>query len=115
MFYDPMICKLTAYGRTRGEAISTSIKALDNYVIRGVTHNIPLLRDVLTEVMLTLNYMAFNKQQIKKFSIYVAKAIIIVHCLNRVVSKPGILRLIICLKRIQMDSNRLEESFQLLK
>jgi len=49
MFYDPMICKLTAYGRSRGEAISTSIKALDNYVIRGVTHNIPLLRDVLTE------------------------------------------------------------------
>ena len=63
MFYDPMICKLTAYGRSRGEAISTSIKALDNYVIRGVTHNIPLLRDVLTEVMFTLNYMAFNKQQ----------------------------------------------------
>lgn len=23
--------------------------ALDNYVIRGVTHNIPLLRDVVTE------------------------------------------------------------------
>ena len=50
MFYDPMICKLTAYGRSREEAISTSVKALDNYVIRGVTHNIPLLRDVLTEV-----------------------------------------------------------------
>ena len=65
MFYDPMICKLTAYGRSRGEAISTSIKALDNYVIRGVTHNIPLLRDVLTEVMLSLNNMAFHKPQIK--------------------------------------------------
>lgn len=70
MFYDPMICKLTAYGRSRGEAISTSIKALDNYVIRGVTHNIPLLRDVLTEVMLTLNYMALinNKYLIFKKS-----------------------------------------------
>ena len=117
MFYDPMICKLTAYGRSRGEAISTSIKALDNYVIRGVTHNIPLLRDVLTEVMFSLNNLAFHKLQIKlkKFSIYVAKANIIIHCLNRVVSKPEILRLIICLKRIQMDSNHLEESFQPLK
>ena len=50
MYYDPMICKLTAYGRSRDEAIKTSVKALDNYVIRGVTHNVPLLRDVLTEV-----------------------------------------------------------------
>jgi len=49
MFYDPMICKLTCYGDSRDQAISTSIDALDHYVIRGVTHNIPLLRDVLTE------------------------------------------------------------------
>ena len=49
MFYDPMICKLTAYGGSREEAIATSINALDHYVIRGGTHNIPLLRDVLTE------------------------------------------------------------------
>jgi len=49
MFYDPMICKLTCYGGSREEAINTSINALDHYVIRGVTHNIPLLRDVLTE------------------------------------------------------------------
>ena len=44
-----MICKLTAYGKDRNEAIQTSIDALDNYAIRGVTHNIPLLRDILTE------------------------------------------------------------------
>ena len=49
MYYDPMICKLTCYGGSREEAIATSITALDKYVIRGVTHNIPLLRDVLTE------------------------------------------------------------------
>ena len=55
MYYDPMICKLTTYGRTREEAISTSRKALDHYVIRGVTHNIPLLRDILTEVHFVLN------------------------------------------------------------
>ncbi|KAL7636441.1 UNVERIFIED_CONTAM: hypothetical protein RMT77_013216 [Armadillidium vulgare] len=49
IYYDPMICKLVCYGDTREEAISNSIKALDAYVIRGVTHNIPLLRDILTE------------------------------------------------------------------
>ena len=49
MYYDPMICKLTAYGKDRTDAINTSIDALDNYAIRGVTHNIPLLRDILTE------------------------------------------------------------------
>ena len=49
IYYDPMICKLVCYGDTRQEAISKSINALDAYVIRGVTHNIPLLRDILTE------------------------------------------------------------------
>ena len=49
VYYDPMICKLTCYGGSRDEAINTSVAALDHYVIRGVTHNIPLLRDVLTE------------------------------------------------------------------
>lgn len=49
IYYDPMICKLACYGETRDEAIATSVKALDSYVIRGVTHNIPLLRDILTE------------------------------------------------------------------
>merc|ERR1712241_1609134 len=44
-----MICKLTAYGEDRDAAIKTSIEALDSYVIRGVTHNIPLLRDILDE------------------------------------------------------------------
>merc|ERR1719336_3422754 len=62
MFYDPMICKLTCYGDSRDQAINTSIDALDHYVIRGVTHNIPLLRDVLTEKVFnsgvfTTNYL----------------------------------------------------------
>jgi len=62
MYYDPMICKLTCYGATREEAIATSVNALDHYVIRGVTHNIPLLRDVLTEKVFnsgvfTTNYL----------------------------------------------------------
>ncbi|KAK9879381.1 hypothetical protein WA026_006452 [Henosepilachna vigintioctopunctata] len=49
IYYDPMICKLVCYGKNRNEAISRSIAALDQYIIRGVTHNIPLLRDILTE------------------------------------------------------------------
>lgn len=49
IYYDPMICKLVTYGKTREEAIDTHVQALDTYVIRGVTHNIPLLRDILTE------------------------------------------------------------------
>lgn len=49
IYYDPMICKLVTYGQSRNEALDTMAKALDSYVIRGVTHNIPLLRDVITE------------------------------------------------------------------
>ncbi|KAJ8958888.1 hypothetical protein NQ318_019656 [Aromia moschata] len=49
VYYDPMICKLVCYGKDRREAIERSIRALDSYVIRGVTNNIPLLRDILTE------------------------------------------------------------------
>lgn len=44
-----MICKLVCYGKDRNEAIHRSIKALDSYVIRGVTNNIPLIRDILNE------------------------------------------------------------------
>lgn len=37
------------YGKDRKEAMDRMTKALDNYVIRGVTHNIPLLRDIMEE------------------------------------------------------------------
>ncbi|KAJ2780192.1 hypothetical protein H4R18_003586 [Coemansia javaensis] len=47
MYYDPMICKLSTHGATRGEAIGAMTRALDRYLIKGVTHNIPLLRDVV--------------------------------------------------------------------
>ncbi|KAJ2318363.1 hypothetical protein H4R23_002470 [Coemansia sp. Cherry 401B] len=48
MFYDPMICKLSTHGATRADAIATMNHALDRYLIKGVTHNIPLLRDVVS-------------------------------------------------------------------
>jgi len=47
IYYDSMICKLITYGKTRNDAIETMGKALDSYVIRGVNHNIALLRDIM--------------------------------------------------------------------
>ncbi|XP_028626946.1 propionyl-CoA carboxylase alpha chain, mitochondrial isoform X2 [Grammomys surdaster] len=47
IYYDPMISKLVTYGSDRAEALKRMEDALDNYVIRGVTHNIPLLREVI--------------------------------------------------------------------
>ncbi|EDQ91197.1 uncharacterized protein MONBRDRAFT_17922 [Monosiga brevicollis MX1] len=49
MFYDPMISKLITYGKDRNEALQRMGDALDHYVIRGVKHNIPLLRDVIEQ------------------------------------------------------------------
>ncbi|CAG8531707.1 6483_t:CDS:2 [Paraglomus brasilianum] len=46
IYYDPLICKLSTYGETRDDAIQIMKRALDSYVIKGVTHNIPLLREV---------------------------------------------------------------------
>ncbi|XP_068124094.1 propionyl-CoA carboxylase alpha chain, mitochondrial [Hyperolius riggenbachi] len=48
IYYDPMISKLVTHGSNRTEALKRMEDALDNYVIRGVTHNIPLLREVIT-------------------------------------------------------------------
>lgn len=60
IYYDPMICKLVCYGDNREEALERSIKALDAYVIRGVTHNIPLLRDILTEARFVSGNISTN-------------------------------------------------------
>ena len=63
MFYDPMISKLCTYGENREIALTRLEKALDTYVIQGVGHNIPFLRDVLRakrfrDGKLTTNYIA---------------------------------------------------------
>ena len=41
MFYDSMICKLIAYGTDRRDAIAKMRDALDAFVIRGISSNIP--------------------------------------------------------------------------
>jgi len=41
MFYDSMIAKLVVHGATREEALSRMSDALNSFVIRGITSNIP--------------------------------------------------------------------------
>nr|KAG5687923.1 hypothetical protein BaRGS_014372 [Batillaria attramentaria] len=77
IYYDPMICKLVTHGPDRQSAINTMVDALDSYVIKGVTHNIPLLRNIMTEPRfvkgdITTNYLpevfpdGFKGQQLTK-------------------------------------------------
>ena len=41
MFYDSMIAKLIVHGRDRNEAIARMREALNGFVIRGISSNIP--------------------------------------------------------------------------
>ncbi len=43
MFYDPMIAKVTTWGRDRDNAIALMRRALDEFYIKGVHHNIAFL------------------------------------------------------------------------
>jgi len=47
MFYDPMIAKLITYGDDRPQSVSRMVNALDNYYIRGVSHNISFLNTLM--------------------------------------------------------------------
>jgi len=44
IYYDPMISKLCAYGRTRNEAIQRMLRALQEYTVEGIITNIPFHR-----------------------------------------------------------------------
>ncbi len=63
MFYDPMIAKLCTYGKTRIDAIERMRRALDEFYVRGVSHNVPFLAALMAhprfrEGMLTTNFIA---------------------------------------------------------
>ena len=45
--YDPMISKLTTWGRTREEAIDRMLRAIDEYEIAGVETTLPFCRFVM--------------------------------------------------------------------
>ncbi len=63
MFYDPMIAKLCTHAPTRDEAIARMRLALDEYYIRGISHNISFLSAVMAhprfqEGRLSTNFIA---------------------------------------------------------
>ena len=63
IFYDPMIAKLSTHGPTRERAVDVMARALDDFLIEGVEHNIPFLsavmdQDRFREGRLTTGYIA---------------------------------------------------------
>jgi acetyl-CoA carboxylase biotin carboxylase subunit len=46
-FYDPLVSKLVAWAPTRPQAIERLLRALDEYVVHGITTNIPYLAAVV--------------------------------------------------------------------
>jgi propionyl-CoA carboxylase alpha chain len=63
MFYDPMIAKLCTYGKDRPHAIDRMRRALDEFYVRGVSHNVPFLAALMAhprfrEGRLTTNFIA---------------------------------------------------------
>jgi len=41
IYYDPMLAKLVTYGKTREEAIQIMIKAIDHYIVEGISTTLP--------------------------------------------------------------------------
>jgi propionyl-CoA carboxylase alpha chain len=63
MFYDPMIAKLCTYGKDRLAAIDRMRRALDEFYVRGVSHNVPFLAALMAHPRfragrLTTNFIA---------------------------------------------------------
>lgn len=49
IYYDPMISKLAAWGRTRSEAIDRLRRALDEYTVGGIKTTLPFFRDIMRD------------------------------------------------------------------
>jgi len=49
IYYDPMISKLAAWGRTRAEAIDRMRRALDEYAVDGIRTTLPFFREVIRD------------------------------------------------------------------
>jgi propionyl-CoA carboxylase alpha chain len=60
VYYDPMIAKLIAGGRDRGEAIANMRAALDAFYIRGLSHNIPFLSAVMAHPRFAAGRLSTN-------------------------------------------------------
>ncbi len=60
MYYDPMIAKLITYGADRDEAIAHMRQALDEYYIRGVSHNIGFLAALIAHPRFCAGHLTTN-------------------------------------------------------
>jgi acetyl-CoA carboxylase, biotin carboxylase subunit len=49
IYYDPMISKLAAWGRTRREAIDRMRRALDEYSVGGIKTTLPFFREIVRD------------------------------------------------------------------
>lgn len=49
IYYDPLISKLTAWGRTRDESIDRLRRALDEYEVGGIKTTLPFFRDIVRD------------------------------------------------------------------
>jgi acetyl-CoA carboxylase biotin carboxylase subunit len=49
IYYDPMISKLAAWGRTRTEAIDRMRRALDEYEVGGIKTTLPFFREIVRD------------------------------------------------------------------
>jgi acetyl-CoA carboxylase, biotin carboxylase subunit len=49
IYYDPMISKLAAWGRTREEAIDRLRRALDEYAVGGIKTTLPFFRELVRD------------------------------------------------------------------
>jgi propionyl-CoA carboxylase alpha chain len=49
MFYDPMISKLCTWGETRAQAVAGMGRALEDFHIEGLGHNVPFLAAVMDQ------------------------------------------------------------------
>ncbi len=49
IYYDPMISKLAAWGRTRAEAVDRLRRALDEYVVGGIKTTLPFFREIVRD------------------------------------------------------------------
>jgi len=49
IYYDPMISKLAAWGRSRSEAIDRLRRALDEYQIAGIKTTLPFFREIVDD------------------------------------------------------------------
>jgi acetyl/propionyl-CoA carboxylase alpha subunit len=49
IYYDPMVAKLAVWGRNRAEAIDRLARALNEYLIAGITTTLPFFRSVVRD------------------------------------------------------------------